>query len=57
LKVIIQGLATVLLFILVYLVLFLRPEGALVKSGSFIHLFGQVFLLILSAVELRATIK
>jgi osmoprotectant transport system permease protein len=57
LKVIIQGIATALLFVLLAMVLFSRPEGSLVKSGSFIHLFGQVFLLVLSIIELRAALK
>jgi osmoprotectant transport system permease protein len=57
LKVILQAISVVILFILVYQVLFLRLENSIIRSGVFVHFTGQMLLLILAGVELRASIK
>jgi osmoprotectant transport system permease protein len=56
-KVLLQGIGLIVLLILIYKVLFLRLDGSLIQTGSFIHLFGQIFLFVLAAIELRTAGK
>ena len=56
-KVLLQGIGLIVLLILIYKVLFLRIDGSLIQTGSFIHLFGQIFLFVLAAIELRTAGK
>ena len=51
----IQAVATILILILVIQIQFLRPDEYTVNSGSFTHFFGQLFLFVLSAVEVKTT--